>query len=384
LNNKNSCQGDKESGKIGQYLDERNLLMTLTNILIAAVAALSAALIILALRNNKSAQNNDPAAMGEIKGKLDQITQMASTLQVNFSTQLQNQERNLTENLRKQAEATGQKLGDLQTRLAVMDKAQASLAELSEQTTRLENVLSNKQARGAYGEIQLENLVQQVLPPNAYEFQATLSNGSRPDCLLKLPNPPGPIVIDAKFPLEAWYELGEASNDDSKTAARKKLNQALSKHVNDIASKYMIVGETAESAILFLPSEAVYAEIHTNLAKGLENSFKQRVYIASPTTLMATLNTVRAILRDVKMREQATVIQAEVGKLMDDIRRLDDRVGKLSTHFNQAQKDVSDITTSTQKITRRGGIIEEIDVQDTPVNDVTPNPQDQLPEKNTD
>ncbi|MCE2517895.1 MAG: DNA recombination protein RmuC, partial [Alphaproteobacteria bacterium] len=192
------------------------------------------------------------------------------------------------------------------------------------------------------------------------------------DCLLKLPNPPGPIVNDAKFPLEAWHELGEAQDEAGKIAARKKLSQALSKHVHDIASKYLILGETAESAILFLPSEAVYGEFHTNLTKAVEDSFKMRVYIASPTTLMATLNTVRAILRDVKMREQATVIQAEVGKLMEDIKRLDDRVGKLNSHFNQAQKDISDITTSTQKITRRGGKIEQIDVQDAPAEQVAP------------
>lgn len=361
-----------------------------TILLILVLLAVAAGVFVMVTRSSKAKDDKtpayDPAAIGALKGQLDQIAQMASNLQTNVTSQLQNQERNLNETLRKQAENTGQKLGDLQTRLAVIDKAQASLTELSAQTTRLENVLSNKQARGAYGEIQLENLVRQVLPPNAYEFQASLSNGSRPDCLLKLPNPPGPIVIDAKFPLEAWYELGDATDDIGKLAARKKLAQALSKHVTDIATKYLILGETADSAILFLPSEAVYAECHTHLTKAVEDSFKKRVYIASPTTLMATLNTVRAILRDVKMREQATVIQAEVGKLMDDIRRLDDRVGKLNSHFNQAQKDISDITTSTQKITRRGGTIEKIEVEDEPEAKVTAplNSQPSLPDINND
>ncbi len=343
--------------------------MTIIIIILAVVVLVMLGLLMMfILKPNQpdASPSYDPAAIGALKGQLDQIAQMAENLQNNVTTQLQSQERNLNEVLRKQGEATGEKLGNLQTRLAVIDKAQASLTELSAQTTRLENVLSNKQARGAYGEIQLENLVRQVLPPNAYEFQASLSNGSRPDCLLKLPNPPGPIVIDAKFPLEAWYELGDAADDIGRTAARKKLSQALSKHVNDIASKYLILGETAESAILFLPSEAVYAECHTNLTKAVADSFKMRVYIASPTTLMATLNTVRAILRDVKMREQATVIQAEVGKLMEDIKRLDERVGKLNVHFGHAQRDINDISTSTQKITRRGSKIEEIDVQDIP------------------
>ena len=246
----------------------------------------------------------------------------------------------------------------------MIDKAQASLNELSAQTTRLENVLSNKQARGAYGEMQLENLVRQMLPPNAYRFQQTLSNGSRPDCLLNLPNPPGPIVIDAKFPLEAWYQLGEATDDDGRKAARKNLAAALSKHVEDIASKYIITGETAESAMLFLPSEAVYAEFHTHLPKALEDSFKKRVYLVSPTTLMATLNTVRAILRDVHMREQAAVIQAEVSRLLDDITRLNDRVGNLDRHFDQARRDIDQIKTTTGKISSRSEKIESIEVED--------------------
>ncbi|NDA08649.1 MAG: DNA recombination protein RmuC [Alphaproteobacteria bacterium] len=326
-------------------------------------------------------QNTSPEAglqAGEIKGQLEQISQMAGMLQAQVTAQLQNQERSLNETLRKQAETTSQKLGDLQSRLAVIDKAHASLTELSAQTTRLENVLSNKQARGAYGEMQLENLVRQVLPPNAYKFQGKLSNGSRPDCLLLLPNPPGPIVIDAKFPLEAWYELGEAEDDMTRLVARKKLAAALATHVDAIAGKYIITGETAESAMLFLPSEAVYAEFHTHHPKVLEDSFKKRVYLTSPTTLMATLNTVRAILRDVKMREQATVIQAEVARLLEDITRLDKRVGNLSQHFALAQKDINEITTSTRKITQRSEAIERIEVEENASSTPTPKAQPNL------
>ena len=336
---------------------------SLTIILVVVVVMMAAGMVFLALRGQGGAQQ-DAASVGEIKGQLDQIAQLAASMQQNVTSQLQNQERALHETLRKQGETTGQKLGDLQTRLAVIDKAQASLNELSAQTTRLENVLSNKQTRGAYGEMQLENLVRQMLPPNAYRFQQTLSNGSRPDCLLNLPNPPGPIVIDAKFPLEAWYQLGEATDDDGRKAARKNLAAALSKHVEDIASKYIITGETAESAMLFLPSEAVYAEFHTHLPKALEDSFKKRVYLVSPTTLMATLNTVRAILRDVHMREQAAVIQAEVSRLLDDITRLNDRVGNLDRHFDQARRDIDQIKTTTGKISSRSEKIESIEVED--------------------
>ena len=314
--------------------------------MLAVLAALAVAVVAL-LRGGGG------AGIPSLKGPLEQI-----------SSQLQNQERGLNETLRKQGEATGQRLGDLQARLAVIDKAQDSLKTLSEQAARLENVLSNKQARGAYGEMQLENLVRQMLPPNAYRFQHQLSNGSRPDCLLDLPNPPGPIVIDAKFPLEAWYEIGDAKDEDSRKQARRKLADAFKTHVKAIADKYLITGETAESAILFLPSEAVYAEFHTHLRKSLEESFKHRVYPVSPTTLMATLNTVRAILRDVQMREQAAAIQAEVSKMVDDIHRLNERVASMDKHFDRMQVDVEKIKVSTIKISSRGEKIYAIEVED--------------------
>ena len=333
----------------------------ITVILFLIIVLLAAAVFFLMLRGGGAGQNT---SLEVLRGQLEQISQTATNLQTQVSTQLQSQERALNETLRKQGEATGKKLGDLQERLAVIDKAQESLKSLSEQTTRLENVLSNKQARGAYGEMQLENLVKQMLPSNAYRFQHTLSNGSRPDCLLEIPNPPGPIVIDAKFPLEAWYEIEKAKDEKELADARRKLAEAFKVHVNAIAEKYIITGETAESAMLFLPSEAVYAEFHTNLRKSLEESFKLRVYPVSPTTLMATLNTVRAILRDVHMREQAAVIQAEVSKLLEDIVRLDKRVDSLNKHFDQARGDVDQIKVSTGKISSRGDKIYSIEVDD--------------------
>ena len=339
--------------------------MTFTDILLICLIVVIIISAYMFWQSKKIPQDTSAAdSINILKGQLEVITQANATLQQSITAQLQNQHGQLTESLRQQAENTGTKLNDLQTRLAVIDKAQASLNELAQQTTRLENVLANKQARGAYGEMQLENLVKQMLPPNAYQFQAKLSNDARPDCLLLLPNPPGPIVIDAKFPLEAWYEMGDAVDDDTKNRARKKLAEAMAKHVDDIARKYLLAGETAESAILFLPSESIYAEFHTNLTTIVENSFKKRVYIASPTTLMATLNTVRAVLRDVKMREQAAVIQTEIGKLLLDVDRLDTRVNKLNQHFNQAERDIQEITTSTRKITQRGENIIRIEVED--------------------
>ncbi|HIC81765.1 MAG TPA: DNA recombination protein RmuC, partial [Kiloniellaceae bacterium] len=223
----------------------------------------------------------------------------------------------------------------------------------------------NKQARGAFGEVQLRDLVEAALPPSAYAFQATLGNGRRPDCLLKLPNPPGPIAIDAKFPLESYEALRAAGSDEAALApARRAFAQDLKRHVQDIAARYILAGETAESALLFLPSEAVYAELHANFRSVVEESYKARVWIVSPTTLMATLHTVRAVLKDVRMREQAGIIQTEVEKMMGDVLRLDKRVNNLESHFEMARRDIHEIRTSSGKILRRGEKIGELELED--------------------
>ena len=213
--------------------------------------------------------------------------------------------------------------------------------------------------------MQLENLVRDALPENAFDFQATLVNGKRVDCLLRLPNPPGPICIDSKFPLEAFRRLTGASNDSERDSARRALEIDVKKHIQDIAEKYIIPGETAESAILFLPSESVYAEINIQLPKMVAASRKARVYMAGPDNLMLLLHTVRAILRDARMHEAAGLIQTQVDLMMKDVHRLEDRVVKLATHFSQAERDISDIQTSTRKIISRGDKIDEIEVLDT-------------------
>ncbi len=307
----------------------------------------------------------DQSGLAELKGQLDAITQTTSALQNSMMNNLQQHQKTLNETLRQQAETTSLKLGNLNERLAVIDRAQEQLKALSSQTTRLENVLANNQARGAYGEIQLENLITQMLPSSAYSFQHSLPNSKRADCLLQLPNPPGPIVIDAKFPLDSWYALGQAEDEEGKTQARKGLEAAFIKHVKDIAERYIIRGHTADSALMFVPSESIYAELHNHLTKALDTSFKERVYVVSPTTLMAILNTVRAVLRDVRMRQQAAFIQEQVGRLLKDIGRLNDRVGKLDRHFNLAQQDIDEITKSTRAISRSGEKIEQIETKDT-------------------
>lgn len=268
--------------------------------------------------------------------------------------------KNVGEGLQKTTVQTNQTLTDLRERLAKIDAAQQKISALSEQVVSLQEVLSNKQARGAFGEIQLNDLVTSILPPSAYAFQVVLSNQKRADCVLNLPNPPGTIVIDSKFPLESYHALRTAANDREKLEADRFFKASVLKHIKDISEKYILPGETAESALMFLPSEAIYAELHANFPEVVETSYRAKVWIVSPTTLMATLNTVRAILKDAKMREMAGVIQKEVGTLTEDIGRLDGRIESLSRHFKQANEDIDGIKVSSGKIAKRIQRIEDI------------------------
>jgi DNA recombination protein RmuC len=253
-------------------------------------------------------------------------------------------------------------IGEIRERLAVIDTAQRNLVELSTQVVGLQDILSNKQARGAFGEVQLKDLVEAALPPTAYSFQSTLSNGKRADCMILLPAPPGPIAVDAKFPLESFQALRNAKDDVARVAAARAFTRDLNTHIADIAERYIVPGETAESALLFLPSESIYAELHSNFRNCVEESYRRRVYIVSPTTLWATLNTIRAILRDVRMREQAEVIQREVMTLLQDVQRLDERVGAVGKSFDTTNKHLADVRTSIEKILRRGEKIREVDL----------------------
>lgn len=262
--------------------------------------------------------------------------------------------------LAESAEKTAKSLGAINTRLSVIDEAQKNITELSGQVVGLQHILDNKQARGAFGEIQMEDIFRNALPPSAYSFQTTLTNSKRADALILLPNPPGPIVVDSKFPLEPYRALRDAEDEATLAQATRDFKQSVKKHIKDISEKYIIAGETAESALMFLPSEAVYAELHANFVDLVEESYRARVWIVSPTTLMATLNTVRAVLKDVAMREQAHLIQAQVGKMMGDVERLHKRVGNLQRHFGQAEGDLKDITTSAEKVLRHGEKIEDV------------------------
>lgn len=313
----------------------------------------------------------------ELAGRLSQLSEHSSLEQNKIAQAISEQKmavlkimdekllavtKSVGEGLQQTTAKTTETLTDLRERLAKIDVAQQKISSLSEQVVSLQEVLSNKQARGAFGEIQLNDLVTSILPPNAYEFQMVLSNAKRADCVLRLPNPPGTIVIDAKFPLESYHALRTAALDREKLEAERFFRASVLKHIKDISEKYIIPGETAESALMFLPSEAIYAELHANFTDVVEVSYRSKVWIVSPTTLMATLNTVRAVLKDAKMREQAGVIQKEVGTLVEDIGRLDSRIESLSKHFKQANEDVDNIRISSSKIGKRIQRIEDIEL----------------------
>ena len=270
----------------------------------------------------------------------------------------------MNENLHGSARRTAQSLGDLQQRLSVIDKAQDNITKLSSDVLSLQDILSNKQTRGAYGEIQLNDIVTKALPSDSYTPQATLSKGNRPDCLNHLPNPPGHIVIDSKFPLESYEALRNAKTDRDLNEAAKFLRASIKKHIKDISSKYIIEGETADGALMFLPSEAVYAELHANFPELVREGFAARVWIVSPTTCMATLNTMRAILKDARMREQAGAIRRELGLLFQDVERLGTRVENLDRHFGQAVKDLSEIKISSDKAGRRARRLDNFDFEE--------------------
>ena len=315
-------------------------------------------------------------AQRETRGRIAQIAESAKAdraeLRRALDERLDGVTHRLGEGLERSAARTAETLGDLKKHLDVLDKAQRNIAELSGHVVGLQDILANKQARGAFGELQLHDLVRSALPPSAYEFQATLSNNRRADCLIRLPNPPGPIVVDAKFPLESYRALRSAEDEAARTAAAQSFARDILKHVGDIADRYIVPGETAESALMFLPAEAVYAELHANFPGALEQSFRRRVWIVSPTTLMATLNTVRAVLQDARMREQAGVVQREVQALLKDVLRLDDRVSKLHRHFDQAGEDMRQIRISTDKVIKRGEIIENVRVGEMEAGDEGP------------
>jgi DNA recombination protein RmuC len=266
--------------------------------------------------------------------------------------------------LAEQTEKTALSLGHLNERLAVIDAAQRNITSLSSEMISLKDILNNKQARGAFGQGRMEAIIKDGLHAAAYEFQATLSNGMRPDCVIILPDSSLRLVIDAKFPLESYSALRASQDDTSRKIAETRLRGDMSKHVKDISEKYLLSGETHETAILFVPSESIYAEINESFEDVVQKAHRSRVILASPNVLMLLVQTMQAIFKDVAMRDQAHVIKAEVGKLMEDVGRLKDRASDLRRHFELANTDLEKLGVSADRITKRGSKIESLDLSE--------------------
>lgn len=248
----------------------------------------------------------------------------------------------------------------LHERLGIIDSAQKNLTDLTDQVTTLRDVLANKQTRGAFGQARMETIVQDAMPVGAYEFQYTLSNKSRPDCVVFLPDQ-RPLVIDAKFPLEAVTALREASGDEARKTAAARLRQDISRHISDISGKYLISGETQDMALMFVPSESVYADIYDGFDDLIQKAYRARVVLVSPSLLMLAIQVMQQILKDARMREAASTIQTEVGNMMEDVRRLGERVVALGKHFGQVNEDVRQVMISIEKIERSATRINDLD-----------------------
>lgn len=308
-------------------------------------------------------------AQAEMQGRLGTLAEVFSNRQAELNKaigeRLDGMTSRLGHSISEQTKSTHENLARLQERLAVIDSAQSNIQSLAGQVVQLQHILSNKQTRGAFGQSRMEAIVADGLPHGAYEFQATLSNGSRPDCLVRMPNGQPSLVIDAKFPLESWNAIRAAAEAEGGADAQKYAAQAFRRdvevHIRAISEKYLIRGETQDTAFMFVPSESIFAEIHENFEPLVQKAHRSRIVIVSPSLLMLSIQVIQAVLKDQRMREQAHLIQGEVVRLMEDVSRLDERVRKLQTHFMQANRDIDQIVTSTEKVTKRGARIEAME-----------------------
>lgn len=297
------------------------------------------------------------AAMAEVFGSRQSETNQAINARLDGLTQ------RLGQSISEQTRTTHENLRRLQERLAVIDNAQTNIQSLAKDVVGLQAILSNKQTRGAFGQSRMETIIADALPAGAFQFQAQLSNGARPDCTIRMPNGQPPLVIDAKFPLEAWNAMSDGRAPDAARLAAQQFRRDMEVHIRDIAEKYLLSGETQDTAFLFVPSESIFAGIHEHFEAVVQRAHRARIVIVSPSLLMLSVQVLQGLLKDQRMREQAHVIQGEVMRLMDDLTRLDERVRKLHGHFTAAQKDVDLILTSTEKLARRGARIGDMEFE---------------------
>jgi DNA recombination protein RmuC len=335
---------------------------------IAAVGIIGALWIVLAKSGGKDATlrlearlEALAAAQNEIAGRFTQSIAGQTELQNLLQSRIDALDSRLGTSLKETAEKTAETLGGIQTRLSLIDAAQKNIADLSGHVVSLQEILANKQARGAYGQQQMESIIADALPAGLYEFQVQLSNGCRPDCVIRLPGTKTAIVIDSKFPFESFAWLRSA-RDGERKAALAKVRADVLKHVKDIAGKYLLPGETQAPAIMFVPSESIYADLHEFCPDLIREAQKAQVVVVSPNILMLAILTVQTVMKDARMREQANLIQHEVGMLLKDVRLLGERTEKLQKHVQQADGDIKDILISTGKIASRAERIEKVEL----------------------
>jgi DNA recombination protein RmuC len=344
-------------------------VLALLGLLGLAVLALLVLVVIVAVhmsRRRREARASD-AQLAELKGRLQTLAELSVTrhgeLARAVNERLDRMTHRVGSDLTETARKTTDSIAKLHERLAVIDSAQKNLTELSSNMVSLQEILANKQARGAFGQMRMEAIIQDGLPKGAYAFQATLSNGKRPDCLLHLPNTKASVVIDAKFPLEGFEAYRVARGPEEKKEAARRVRIDVGRHVDAMAERYFLPGETQDTAILFVPSEAIYADLAEHFSDLVQKAHRARIVICAPNMLMLAVQTMQAILKDVKMREQAHLIQREVTRLMEDMGRLRERVLDLQRHFGQANEDIEKILTSSERIAARGNKIESLEFE---------------------
>jgi DNA recombination protein RmuC len=354
---------------------------------LGAIAVLLLALILALLRANAARRRDAEAAEAgrreleaqlaalaqsnaELGGRLGSMSEWLGSRQADLarvmSERLDNVSARLGAGLESHAQTTGANLSKLNERLAVIDAAQARMVGMTEEVVSLKDILANKQTRGAFGQGRMEAIVSDGLPVGAYEFQATLSNKARPDCVIRLPGDSRVLAVDAKFPLEAFTLFNDARDDDARKSAMARVRADVGKHVKDIAERYLLPGETQDIALMFVPSESIYSDLVEHFDDVVQRAHRARVVILSPSLMMMAIQVTQAILRDQRMRDQAHAIHAEVGKLLNDVRLLAERTAKLEGHFRQAQDDVGQIATSAEKVTRRAARIDAMEFSEEP------------------
>jgi len=304
----------------------------------------------------------------ELGGRLGSMSEWLGSRQADLARlmaeRLDNVGARLGAGLESHAQTTGANLNKLNERLAVIDAAQARMAGIGEEMVSLKDILANKQTRGAFGQGRMEAIVRDGLPPTAYAFQYTLSNKSRPDCVIRLPGDARVLAVDAKFPLEAFTLFNEARGEEARKAAIARVRGDVGKHVKDIAERYLLPGETQDIALMFVPSESIYSDLVEHFDDVVQKAHRSSVVIVSPSLMMMAIQVTQSILRDQRMRDQAHAIHGEVGRLLNDVRLLAERTAKLENHFRQAQEDVGMVATSAEKVTRRAARIDAMEFGD--------------------